>query len=381
MARAPALQEIEALPEADRLEGFPHPRHTQNLFGHDGVERGLAEAFATGRMHHGWLIAGPEGVGKATLAYRLARYVLSEAHERDPFGQTLATADDTVATRQVRALSHPGLLVLRRTFDTKAKRFTASIAIDEVRRLRTFLGLRGGDDTWRVVIVDTADDLNPNAANALLKSLEEPPARTLFLLLTSEPGRLLPTIRSRCRTLELAALPAEPLRQAVRQALTASSEEVTDSLPAPSEWAILERLSEGSVRRLLGLRGGGGIALYNRLNDLVGSLPKLDWAAIHTLSDELGGTAAEQRFELFFELLLALISRLVRARAGAAGCAPDDVALANRLIAEGSLARWAELWETIVVEKADAMLLNLDRKSLILGTFQRIEAAARAAPG
>lgn len=381
MARAPALQEIEALPEADRLEGFPHPRHTQNLFGHDGVERGLAEAFATGRMHHGWLIAGPEGVGKATLAYRLARYVLSEAHERDPFGQTLATADDTVATRQVRALSHPGLLVLRRTFDTKTKRFTASIAIDEVRRLRTFLGLRGGDDTWRVVIVDTADDLNPNAANALLKSLEEPPARTLFLLLTSEPGRLLPTIRSRCRTLELAALPAEPLRQAVRQALTASSEEVTDSLPAPSEWAILERLSEGSVRRLLGLRGGGGIALYNRLNDLVGSLPKLDWAAIHILSDELGGTAAEQRFELFFELLLALISRLVRARAGAAGCAPDDVALANRLIAEGSLARWAELWETIVVEKADAMLLNLDRKSLILGTFQRIEAAARAAPG
>jgi DNA polymerase III subunit delta' len=377
MARAPALQEMEVLPEADRLEGFPHPRHTQNLFGHEAVERGLADAFATQRMHHGWLIAGPEGIGKATLAYRLARYVLSESHERDPFVQSLATADNTTATRQVRALSHPGLLVLRRIFDTKTKRFTASIPIDEVRRLRNFLGLSGGEHAWRVVIVDTADDLNPNAANALLKSLEEPPPRTLFLLLASEPGRLLPTIRSRCRTLDLAPLASEPLRQAVRQALTASTEEVTDSLPAPSEWAILERLSEGSVRRLLGLRGGGGIGLYKRLNDLVGALPKLDWTAIHTLSDELGGTAAEQKFELFFELLLALLARLIRARAGGPGTEPEDATLATKLIPEGSLATWAELWETIVAEKADAMLLNLDRKSLILGVFQRIEAASR----
>lgn len=377
MARAPALQEIEVLPEADRLDGFPHPRHTQNLYGHEAVERGLAEAFAGGRMHHGWLIAGAEGIGKATLAYRLARYVLSDPGERDPSAQSLTTSEVSPATRQVRALSHPGLLVLRRTYDTKTKRFSASISIDEVRRLRNFLGLRGGEAAWRAVIVDTADDLNPNAANALLKSLEEPPARTLFLLLASEPGRLLPTIRSRCRTLDLAPLASEPLRQAVRQALTASTEDVTDSLPAPSEWAILERLAEGSVRRLLGLRSGGGIALYKRLTDLVGALPKVDWPVIHTLSDELGGTAAEQRFELFFELLLALLARLIRARAGGIGSDAEDAKLATRIIPDGSLATWAELWETIVAEKADAMLLNLDRKSLIVGIFQRLEAAAR----
>ncbi len=376
MARAPALQEIEALPESDRLDGFPHPRHTKALFGHEAVERQLAEEFATGRMHHGWLIAGAEGIGKATLAYRLARHVLSDPHDRDQFAQSLATAEESPATRQVRALSHPGLLVLRRTYDTKAKRFGASISIDEVRRLRNFLGLSSGEDAWRVVIVDTADDLNPNAANALLKSLEEPPVRTIFLLLTSEPGRLLPTIRSRCRVLDLPALSSEPLRQAVRQALTASTEEVTDSLPAPSEWAILERLAEGSVRRLLSLRGGGGIALQKRISDLLSGLPKLDWTAVHTLSDELGGTAAEQKFELFYELLLSLLSRLIRARAGVPGAEPDDVTLAKRLIPEGSLATWAGLWETIVVEKADVLLLNLDRKSLIMGTFQRIAAAA-----
>lgn len=379
MARAPALQEIEVLPEADRLDGFAHPRHTHSLYGHDAAERLLAQSFAEGRMHHGWLVCGLEGVGKATLAYRLARHVLAEPHERDPLAQSLATPEEAIATRQVRALSHPGLLVLRRTYDTKAKRFTASIAIDEVRRLRNFLGLSGSEGGWRAVIVDTADELNPNAANAILKSLEEPPARTLFLLLTSEPGRLLPTIRSRCRTLDLQPLASEPLRQAVRQALTTSTEEVSEGLPAPSEWAILERLAEGSVRRPLALRSGGGIALYKRVHDHVAQLPKVDWGSVHTLSDELGGTAAEQRFELFYDLLLGLLSRLIRMRAGAPAGDEGEAALAARLIPAPALATWAGLWETIVAEKADAMLLNLDRKSLIVGTFQRLEAAARGA--
>lgn len=377
MARAPAVQEIEELPESDRLTGFPHPRHTVNLFGHEATEREFAEAFANGRLHHGWLIAGREGVGKATLAYRLARFALAEAHERDPFLQTLAVADDTVAGRQVKALSHPGLLLLRRPWDHKGKRFAASIPIDEVRRLKAFLSTRGADDAWRVVIVDTADDLNPNAANALLKSLEEPPPRTLFLLLTARPGNILPTIRSRCRTLALAPLSSEPLRKAVRQAIAVSGDDVTDAMPAPSEWAVLEQLAEGSVRRLLGLRGGGGIALHQRVMGLLKGLPKLDWAAIHTLSDELGGTAAEQKFELFYELLLGTLERLIRSRAGVSGTDTDEGALAQRLIAEGSLATWAQVWETIVREKADALLLNLDRKSLIMGTFVHLEAAAK----
>jgi DNA polymerase-3 subunit delta' len=379
VARAPAVQEIEALPESDRLSGFPHPRHTVNLFGHEGAERGLAEAFQGGRMHHGWLIAGREGVGKATLAYRLARHVLAEAHERDPFAQTLAVADDATASRQVRALSHPGLLLLRRPWDAKSKRFTTTIPIDEVRRLRAFLGHRGAEDAWRVVLVDSADDLNTNAANALLKSLEEPPARTIFLLLTARPGDILPTIRSRCRLLHLEPLGSEPLRKAVRQALTASSEDVTDALPAPSEWPILERLAEGSVRRLLGLRGGGGLALYQRVYGLITALPKVDWAAVHTLSDELAGTAAEQRFMLFYDLLLGMLERLIRAGAGAGAGDTDEVALARRLMPEGSLATWAELWETLVQEKADAVLLNLDRKSLIMGSFIRLERAAKGA--
>ncbi|MBS0242700.1 MAG: AAA family ATPase, partial [Proteobacteria bacterium] len=139
MARAAAVQEIEAPPEADRLEGVPHPRATLKLFGHEAAEQGLAEAFAGGRMHHAWLVAGPEGIGKATLGYRFAKHVLARPSERDPAHKTLAVGPETTAARQVLALSHPGLLVIRRPWDQKAKRHSQAITVDEVRRLKQFL--------------------------------------------------------------------------------------------------------------------------------------------------------------------------------------------------------------------------------------------------
>ena len=283
MARAPALQIIEEQPEADRLHGFPHPRHTAALFGHEAAERMLAAAFAGGRLHHAWLLTGPEGIGKATLAYRFARHVLAEAGEREAEGAGLGVAEEARTSRQVRALSHPGLLVLRRPYDAKAKRFPVSIPIDEVRRLRSFFALRAEGEAWRVVVVDRADELNVSAANALLKSLEEPPARTLFLLVSSEPGALLPTIRSRCRTLPMAPLPSEPLRAAVLQALSASG----GAQPQAGEWPALERLAEGSVRRTLALIAAGGLELNARLLGLVTGLPSLDWSQVHALADEL----------------------------------------------------------------------------------------------
>jgi DNA polymerase-3 subunit delta' len=376
MARAPAIQEIEELPEADRLEGFPHPRATARLFGHETAERALADAFASGRMHHGWLLSGPEGIGKATLAYRFARFVLADPASRDMLGGSLDIPDDDPAARQVRALSHPGLLVVRRAYDTKTKRFSASIAVDEVRRLKTFLGRTAENGAWRVVIVDRADELNISAANALLKSLEEPPARTIFLLVSSAPGRLLATIRSRVRSLEMAPLSGTPLRQAATQAIVVSGEEIEASAPAPSEWDRLERLAGGSVRRLLSLHAARGLALFDRISALVSGLPKVDWAGVHAVGDEIASPAAEQRFELFFELLMDHLARLIRTRA-AGDTTIEDWLLAERLIGEGRLATWAGLWERVAADKADAAALNLDRKSLILETFIRLEAAAR----
>ena len=377
MARAPAVQEIEALPESDRLEGFPHPRHTRSVIGHDGAVGMLAESVAGGRLHHGWLLVGPEGIGKATLAYALTRTLLATVTEREAGGHSgaghpLAVPETSVAFRQVAALSHPDLLLLRRTWDPKAKRHTASIPVDEVRRLRMFLGHKAEAHAWRVVLVDTADDLNAAAANAILKSLEEPPPRTVFILLSSEPGRLLPTIRSRCRLLALAPLGPESLKTAVGQAIAASE---TGKPPTLSDWPRLTELAQGSVRRALGVNSTGGLKIYERVQTLVAALPKVDWTAAHALSDELAGAAAEQKFEQFFDFLLDLLSRLVRARATGDG-SPADRALAAQLIGGDRLPLFAATWSEIGAAKAEALALNLDRKGLILDTIARLSTAA-----
>ncbi|MFA5898720.1 MAG: DNA polymerase III subunit delta' [Hyphomicrobium sp.] len=372
MARRPVSADIEELPEADRLEEYPHPRQTEKLFGHVDAERAFAESLSGGRVHHAWLLAGPKGIGKATLAYRVARAALANPNERDPLGQSLDVDPNTIAARQVRALSHPGLLVIRRPYDVKAKRFATSIPVDEVRRLRNFLGHRAAGDGWRIVIVDEANELNVNAANALLKSLEEPPSRTVFLLVSSAPGQLVPTIRSRCRMLALSPLGERDLRTAATQAITAAG----GNPPSDADWPPLEQLSAGSAGRLLGLLGAGGLDLQEKINRILGLLPRIDWRTVHTLSDELQPMAAETRFQLFFELLLDRLSRLIHVTATGEGAA-EDRALADRLIGEGRLASFAALWERIAREKADTLALNLDRKSLIIETVAALSTAAQ----
>jgi DNA polymerase III subunit delta' len=373
MARAPAVQEIEAAPEADRLDGFPHPRETRTLFGHADAERAFTQALAAGRPHHGWMIGGREGIGKATLAYRAARFLLAEPGERDSEAWSLGVGENTAAARQVRAQSHPGLLVIRRLWDPQRKRFGVSIPVDEVRKLRSFLAHTADAEAWRVVIVDTADELNANAANALLKSLEEPPSRTVFLLLTSEPGRLLPTIRSRCRTLPLTPLSGGDLRQAAAAALQAA-----DGRDIGGDvLARLEPLADGSVRRLLELAANDGAALHDRIEAIFSRLPKIDWAAAHVLADDLASPASEQRFQTFFALLLGVLARSIRAGISGQGHGAEG-AFAARVIAPARPEMWAQTWEAIVREKAEVQELNLDRRALVLGTLSRL--AATAAP-
>lgn len=373
MARAPlAAADADALPEADRLEGFPHPRETRNLVGHGAAERSLAETLAAGRVHHAWLISGAEGIGKATFAYKAARALLARKDERGMFAQGLDIEHGGPTERQILAQSHPGLIVIRRTWDAKAKRFTTAIPVDEVRRLRSFLSLSAEEQGWRVVIVDSADDMNANAANALLKSLEEPPPRTVFFIITSAPGRLLPTIRSRCRTLALQPLQSSDLHEAASAALSSAGRPPV----AGQDFAALEPLTAGSPRRLLALLEGGGLALQTRIEKIFAQLPNLDVASAHALSDDLQPAAQEQKFELFFDLLFAYLARLITTAATGEG-SPADLAAAKKLGQGAKLAAFAQLWETLSREKADAAALNLDRKSLILDTLSRLEAAAK----
>jgi len=368
--------EPDVVPEADRLEGFAHPRETEKLLGQAAAEAEFMAALDAERAHHAWLLQGPEGVGKATLAYRIARFLLAPPQEREPslLGPAeLGLVPGSRTARQVAALSHPGLFVIRRPWDQQRKRFATAITVDRVRKLRSFLTLSADAGAWRVVIVDRADELNINAANALLKSLEEPPKRCLFMLIASEPGRLLTTIRSRCRRLDLVALDQVDLKAAVGAACQVSGV----APPGDGDWGLLETLSGGSVRQALMLSQGDGLATYTRLIGILNGLPDLDRGSAIAMADELSGVGGDQRYEMFFELLGNLIVRLVRHVAKGGNVENDEAVLARRLIQGDRVAHWASLWETIHREKADVDLLNLDRRTLVLTTLLRLDAASR----
>lgn len=352
--------------EPDRLDQFSAPREVDRLYGHDEALREFTDARESGRLHHAWLLVGPEGVGKATLAYRMARMVLGAADDSD---------DQHPVFRKVAALSHHNLLVIRRSFSEKTKRWSQWIGVDEVRRLRAFLGHSAGEAGWRVVIVDRADEMNQSAANAMLKSLEEPPPQTLFLLIAGAEGRLPVTIRSRTRMLRVSGLNDEALEAAVRAALDRDGVEAD-----PKTLQMALALSQGSVRRALELVSGEGIELYGEIAAMLGALPELDGADLHGLADRIGGLSNTEQLELYFSLLLGLVERLIRFAATNLGALPDEQVLAGRLISSANLPHWAEAWEAITAAKNEAFAFNLDRTLLLLETWFRLQKLARDHP-
>jgi DNA polymerase III subunit delta' len=376
MSRAAAVSAKVPVDEPDRLEGFSSPREVDRLFGHEAAIAEFDDALRSGRLHHAWLIVGPEGVGKATLSYHLARGLLALGGEgAGAHAQGSRIGIDHPLFRKVAALSHPNLLLLRRSWNEKAKRHSQWIGVDEVRRLRSFLGHSAGEVGWRVVIVDRADELNQNAANALLKALEEPPQQTLFLLVATAEGRLPVTIRSRCRTLRVKGLAAADLDRAVRAAIARDGYEVdAETL----ETALA--LSQGSVRRALELAIGEGIELYRDFLGMLGKLPELDGVGLHQLASRLGGTADGERLELFLSVLQGLLERLVRAAATGEAPIGGEGELARRLLRPGNLPQWVDVWEAIGRGAADAASLNLDRSLLVLEAFYRLQQVARDKP-
>lgn len=357
--------------EPDRLDPFSTPREVDRVFGHDAAAAEFESALRSGRMHHAWLLVGPEGVGKATLAYRFARTVLAHGEK--------AEAQDVPAEhpvfRKVAALSHPNLLLIRRSWIEKTKRYSQWISVDEVRRLRAFLGNTAGEASWRVVIVDRADELNQNAANALLKALEEPPPRTLFLLVSNAEGRLPVTIRSRTRVLRVPGLDDEALEKAVRAALD------RDGVKANAkDLALALALSQGSVRRALELVSSKGIELYDQILETIAALPDLDGGALHKQAERLSGVNDTERLELYLALLLGLMERLIRFAATGEGGTEAERKLAKRFVSKDNLAEWAEAWESISEAKSEAFALNLDRSLLVLNAWFRLQHLAQEHP-
>lgn len=355
-------------------------RHASAVIGHGEAEAALLDAYNSGRLPHAWLISGPKGIGKATLAFRFARFVLKQAEsggsETGLFGTppppaTLdVPADDPVFAR-VAAGGHADLFTLARSWDDRAKRWRREIAIGDVRGLQPFFAMTAAEGGWRVAIVDAADEMNRNAANGLLKILEEPPKHALLLLVAHAPGSLLPTIRSRCRVLKLRPLTED-----------ASVEVLERCLPeAPGDERVaLARLAEGAPGRAVALHEAGGLELYRQIVDLVGALPRLDAAKLHGFGDKLARKGEEGGWAVFTDLLGWWLARAVRAAASGISPAPivpgEGQAMAA-LTERCGLDRSVEVWENVTGLIARADSVNLDKKQVVLNVFSLLERAAK----
>src|SRR5262249_53034416 len=259
-----------------------HPRETTVLYGHAEAERALLAAYRGARFPHAWLIGGPAGIGKATLAYRMARFVSAHPDPRAPLVQTAPSlhvdADHAVA-RRIAAQAQGDLLVLERTINEKTNKLYQDIRVEDVRRTVTFFGSTAGEGGWRIAIVDPVDELNPSGANALLKILEEPPRRAVLLLVSRSAARVLPTMRSRCRPLVLRPLNAADVARAVAAAIGGE--------PDAAEVAAVSGAADGSVGRALALLDGDALDLRNQTMTLLERLPRVDPLALHALGDRL----------------------------------------------------------------------------------------------
>ncbi len=351
----------------------PLPRERTRFVGHKEAERTLLRAFESGRLPHAWLISGPRGIGKATLAYRFARFLLNGGGAGGLFGgpSDLAVPEDSSVIKRVMAQAHPDLRVVERSLNERTGKLRAEIVVDDVRDLAHFLRLTPSDGGWRIAIVDAADEMNRNAANALLKILEEPPDNSVLLVVSHAPGRLLPTIRSRCRKLLLKPLPAAETGELLAELLPSLSAE---------ERQALAGLADGSPGRAVELAAAGSLELYRAVAELLGTLPSLDLTRLHALADRAARAGAEADFRTIGFLLGWWIESLVHEGARGQAAAPvlsGDHALRQRLAQAASLDRWVDVWEKNAQLFARADAVNLDRKQVVLGSFLALEAAAR----
>ncbi len=366
------------------------PRQNPDLVGQEAAERELYEAFHGPRMAHAWLLCGSRGIGKATLAYRFARYVLAASGKMEGLGLfadepvtgqsgslpgSLYVAPEDPVFQRVAAGGHADLKTVVRTPHPQTGKLRGEIVVDDTREIGPFLRLTAAEGGWRVVVIDCADELNRSSANAVLKILEEPPERALLLLVSHNPGRLLATIRSRCRHLAVPDLDDDVVAKLFRQ---------HDAGVSEADLAILVRLAEGSIGRAIGLAGAGGLELYGDVMDLLETLPRLDSRKLHDFGGRLARRGAEDAFTTATELLTWWLGRQIRAVAGGglaeAGGGPVDDRerhLFGRLEGTASLDRWLQVWEKISGLLARTEGANLDRKQVVLSAFLAIEDTVR----
>jgi len=329
------------------VEAIPHPRETFDWAGPTEHEEGFLSALARGRLHHAWMITGPPGVGKATFAYRAARRLLGAAP--DAQRGLLGSSPVDPVSRQILGRAHPDLLVLQR--DTEDGKTRRNIPVEEARDLSEFFSKSPAAAPYRVAIIDTADDLNTGAANALLKTLEEPPPRGVIFLLTTSPGALLPTIRSRCRRLAVLTLARDVAAPWVAQRADVSGSDARRLLD-------MTLGAPGAAWRLANL---DALSAADTAARLVAALPAGDERAALALAEGFRGAQGATRFGLMFDCLAGA----VRARALSQLGDSDGNARADA---------WSRAWTEMMAVRERVEAVNLDRGEAFLVTLSRLQA-------
>ncbi len=346
------MDERLAPEQFDTLPDIPEPRENPFRTGHGEIAARIAAAYRAGKLHHALLFTGPSGVGKATLAFHVAHHLLAHPNFADA-PDTIAAPDPASGLwRQIATGSHPGILHLTRPFDEKRKLFKTVITVEEVRRVSRFLSHTAHDGGYRLVIVDTADDMNTSAANAVLKNLEEPPQRTLFILISHSPGRLLPTIRSRCQIHRFAPLGHSELEQV----LSAVGAEMPEDAAGRSAFFDL---AQGSARTAFLLTQYGGLEIASAA-DAVIDAGSFDVMAADKIAQALTGRDASIQFDIFNRHIAERVARAASASAGAG---------------QGARAlRLSELWSETAATIRETEVYNLDKRQHVMGLLHRLNA-------
>ena len=341
----------------------PEPRANPALVGHDEAARAMAEAARSRRLHHAWLVTGPTGLGKATLAYRFARWMLAGQPDAPAGAAPLFVADGHPVFRRVAAGAHADLFTLAPSTGEKGKKEV--LRADEARAAVRFMAHTAAEGGWRVVVVEDLERAEREVVpNILLKTLEEPPPRTVLLLVSAQPDRLLPTIRSRCRRLDLFPLPAPEM-----EGLLASWLPETGA----ADRAALARIADGCPGRALALAEGEGLAMQAAVEEVLAALPRLDARLLHSVADKVAGQRDPAALPLFVFLLRRGLSAALRRAARTGGAATTAPWVSARPLAE-----WSALWDRLGRLAEDTERLNLDRKQALLSGLAMLRPAAES---
>jgi DNA polymerase-3 subunit delta' len=358
-----APKTLETSPESDRFENTPHPRESYHCFGHAETERLFILSYLSGHLPQAFVFGGPPGVGKATLAWRLARFLLANPDPAAAAGEARAdlfVAPDHLVARQIAAMTHPDLILLRREWNEKDKRFFTEIRVEDVRRAIHMFQQAAGRGGYRICILDCAENLNMSGANALLKLIEEPPPRSLFLIVAHRPGRMLATLRSRCRKVVLKPLATAAIGQFV------AALGPPWSAAGEAKLAAAIARAHGSIHNVLRLLDDRGIELDTNLGRMLDDLPRIDWSKVHALADRVAARNNSKDYDTMLAAIDAWLDTKLRRRALSpeANCA--------------RLAPYALVWEKLSEAARETETFNLDKRPFVLSLFADLAAAERA---